>query len=837
MPSSKDERRHFFLGRTGQIEKYTYPKKVVIKTDIPAQNRKQQADRLNSQLTEVNKRRAAIQEEADQYDLESSLGLQITFDSFPGVELAFESLADATQKIELLNVRHHDNQVTATVFVPIEKIHFFEKKIQDYLNERKNKIGRPLDNRKLIDTIQSIRESAFQELWNDDDSALPKNDEHAIWWEIWLPVLDDRIAVLHDFKKIAHSIGIKVSESVLEFPERSILLAFCSKTQISQSSLLISKISEIRRAKETAEFFDTLGKEEQAEWMSELLQRTKFSGDERSPYVCILDSGVNSAHPLISPLLDESDRHVIDPTWSLSDEDGHGTGMAGLSTWGDLTDALESTENINITFRIESVKLLRQPGDNKGKHHGVITADGVSLPEIQAYNRKRIFALALSATDSRDRGRPSAWSSAIDSLCVDYLGENQFPRLMLVCAGNTGDNLVDLMGYPGYNQIQDIHDPGQAWNAITVGGYTRKVNITDSGADDYKPLAPTGGLSPYSTTSTMWDSSMPIKPEVVFEAGNIGKDKYNCIGLNSLKLLTTYHDLSERNFSTFDATSAATALAANFSAKILSEYPSLWPETVRALMVHSARWTEAMRNQLSDPKKTDKKNAQQIVRCVGFGAPNISSALTSLSNSVVMVVEDQIQPFEKKRGKSPSTKDMHLHELPWPKDLLASLGEVEIKMTVTLSYYVEPNPSSRNISSKYRYPSHQLRFDVKRPTESHEEFKSRMTRDAQRSEGGSTNVGNSDPNWLLGEFRHRGSIHKDVWTGSAIDLSERGLIAIYPAMGWWRTRAKLESFNKSARYALIISIEAPEVDIDIYAAIKTLIDSKIETDVSVEILA
>ena len=37
-------------------------------------------------------------------------------------------------------------------------------------------------------------------------------------------------------------------------------------------------------------------------------------------------------------------------------------------------------------------------------------------------------------------------------------------------------------------------------------------------------------------------------------------------------------------------------------------------------------------------------------------------------------------------------------------------------MRVTLSYFIEPNPSQRG-NSRYRYQSHGLRFDVKRPTE------------------------------------------------------------------------------------------------------------------------
>ncbi len=44
-------------------------------------------------------------------------------------------------------------------------------------------------------------------------------------------------------------------------------------------------------------------------------------------------------------------------------------------------------------------------------------------------------------------------------------------------------------------------------------------------------------------------------------------------------------------------TSAATAQAAYLAASILADYPNLWPETVRALIVHSADWTPAMRAQ------------------------------------------------------------------------------------------------------------------------------------------------------------------------------------------------------------------------------------------------
>ena len=120
---------------------------------------------------------------------------------------------------------------------------------------------------------------------------------------------------------------------------------------------------------------------------------------------------------------------------------------------------------------------------------------------------------------------------------------------------------------------------------------------------------------------------------------------------------------------------------------------------------------------------------------------------------------------------------MHLHDLPWPKESLLELGETNVEMTVTLSYFIEPNPSSRGVKGKYSYPSHNLKFDVKRATESLDDFRKRINRLARDEEEGASSK-TTDPDWLLGsQFRHKGSIHKDVWSGTAADLAERGKIA------------------------------------------------------------
>ena len=67
--------------------------------------------------------------------------------------------------------------------------------------------------------------------------------------------------------------------------------------------------------------------------------------------------------------------------------------------------------------------------------------------------------------------------------------------------------------------------------------------------------------------------------------------------------------------------------------------------------------------------------------------------------------------------------------------------------------------------------------------------------------------------------RHRGSLHKDIWRGTAAELASRGFIAVYPAKGWWRTRPAQVRHDLPARYSLIVSIRTPDTDVDLYTPI------------------
>ena len=370
-----------------------------------------------------------------------------------------------------------------------------------------------------------------------------------------------------------------------------------------------------------------------------------------------------------------------------------------------------------------------------------------------------------------------------------------------------------------------IHDPAQAWNALTVGGYTEKARIDAIKYPGWEPLAATGDLAPASCTSLTW-GKWPIKPDIVMEAGNMGRNPAfadpDYID-DALQLLSASRDFATgKPLTSFGDTSGATALAARLAAMAWAKYPNLTPESVRALIVHSAKWTPAMVARFT--AADGSLDLRGLVRCFGHGVPNLQSLLSSLDNSLTLVAESEIQPFfkddqdEQKRVK---TREMRLHPLPWPTEELSALQNTEVTMRVTLSYFVEPSPGARGWTPRYGYQSHGLRFAVRNALESVPTFQQRINRFAR--DDGYEGAGLGDPGWQFGYSNRSltsiGCLHSDMWRGRAVDLASRGHIAVYPTMGWWNKRPHLEGWKRSARYSLIVTIATPGVETDIYTPV------------------
>jgi hypothetical protein len=506
--------------------------------------------------------------------------------------------------------------------------------------------------------------------------------------------------------------------------------------------------------------------------------------------------------------------------------------MAGVALYGNqLPRLLQDDGPVRLGHRLESVKILPPPPvQNDPKLYGAITAQAAYRIESQAPTRLRAFCMAVT-TDGRDRGLPSSWSGEVDQLCSGVRDGHR--RLFFVSAGNVP--LDDRRDYPDVNDTTLVQDPGQAWNAVTVGAFTEHVQYPQETYPDYRPIARAGDLSPCSTTSLTYHTDWPYKPDLVMEGGNTILDPSTgrTDTPEQMSLLTTAHATSGRLLVAFGDTSAATAQAARVAALIHAEYPSFWPETVRALLIHSAEWTPVMKRAFdaAEPKLTDKEKCRARLRRYGYGVPNLRRALHSARSALTLIAPDSLQPFELD-GNDVKTKDMRLHALPWPVRELRALGGAIVTMRVTLSYFIEPRPGRRGQfpRTRHRYQSHGLRFEVMRPLEEIDDFRRRVSK-AAREEGEEYGgpVGDTG-GWMLGPLvRTRGSVQSDWWRGTASDLAECGHVAVRPITGWWREKTDQEHWRRHARYALIISIESTATKIDLYTPVETMIRTEITT--------
>jgi hypothetical protein len=510
--------------------------------------------------------------------------------------------------------------------------------------------------------------------------------------------------------------------------------------------------------------------------------------------------------------------------------------MAGMILHGDLTAALGDASQRELKHRLESVKLIPPDGfdENNPASYGVLTQAAIALPEFAAPTRSRVYCMAVTNLDVSGT-TPSSWSAAVDQAASGSMigDEEDAPkRLIVIAAGNITAEIES-----GKIQPQDnypIEDPAQAWNALTVGGYTDLVDIRDKGYEDWTPMAAAGDLSPHSRTSSAWPQGRaPFKPEVVMEAGNraYNAGRTEALTFASLSLLSTGSDTARTPLVPFEATSAASAQGARLAVRLAADHPEYWPETIRGLIVHSAEWTQPMIDAFAG---TDgKKENYGLVRRFGYGVPDYDRSTASANNHLALFAQADIQPF--KLDGQRKFNECHYYTLPIPADMLEKLENEEVDLKVTLSYFIEPNPGlSANVEPQ-RYQSHGLRFDLRRKGELLDTFKKRVNAAERDDPRKGPRVQSDDNRWLLGpDSISAGSLHCDVWTGPAIELLGRDTLCIKPVNGWWRDRAGKEYVNKQTRYALIVTLKAANVDVDLYTPIKTVVDistTEIETPI------
>jgi hypothetical protein len=770
----------------------------------------------------------------------------------PSYKLAVQSLDTSGGK--LLSVLPSTDQVPdrAVVWLPFDAVPAFFRKIEQFATETTSR-GVPR-NQALVANIAELRLAVLRDLWQEPEQF--PDPEEGRWWEVWLarfePGRSIRNAKASDLgaspetttasarpgatlRAIAREQGWPMAPGLLTFPENVVALVRTSAVELGTILSTSAVPSELHRARVTSEIL-RIEPLDQDEFVAELAGRIN-GADPGASAVCVLDTGVMTGHPLLNASVDRA-LSALDGV-GPADIDGHGTSMAGLALFADLDHDLEETGPVSLRHRLESVKIIRRGRDteNAPEAYPVITAAATAAVEAEQV-RQRVFSMAVTVDDlAGTDGRPTSYSAAFDALAfgtdiarsddgIELLGQPdpRAARLFVVSAGNIREgyqvNHLDVC------DLSRVQNPAQAWNTLTIGAYTELVTPPSAPMfSGWRTVAAAGELSPFSRTSTTFGRSWPVKPDIVLEGGNLLVDSSGThFDQHDHLALVTTSNAPFRLLTTANATSAATAQAARLAAVAMEHYPELWPETVRGLLVHAAEWTSAMQAHFraAGNRKGDRL---RLLRRYGWGVPTEERVLSSAASSVTLMLQDEFLPFES--GSSGlAMRAFRFHELPWPRDRLRDLFGANVRLRVTLSYFVEPNPSSKGWQGRYRYASHGLRFDVKRPTETLEDFRRRLSNAAAREEGGDAvqpETG-ADDRWYIGSrLRNSGSLHADIWTGTGAELADSGYIGITPVGGWWKENNRKDRADLPVRYALLVSLRTEEVTTDIYTPIATQI--------------
>jgi hypothetical protein len=771
----------------------------------------------------------ALEVERQNAGLNDCAGAFIDVKFVPNEDFPLKSLTDASAQIELVTVTElAPNLAQATLFVPDGKLKVLERKIEAFAPNDPTKARRNLP---LVSSLESIRRSVARSFWTEPTEPFP-SEPGELWWEVWLRGMNPE-----RFRTHAKFLMMRVSDRTLRFPDRTVVLVRASVQQMTRSAELLDSIAELRRAPPLDLELLELDASTERELALDLQKRAEPAPVD-APAVCLLDTGVDFDHPLLRAALPRDKVHTCfgeDVRDSFGTGDWHGTGSAGLALYGlTLDSALLGSETWQHTHHLESVKYIPSRGENEPDLYGEITKEAIAHAEIRNPHRKRVFVNTVTA-ERIAAGEPSSWSAAVDQLCAGVDAEDEVRRLIVLAAGNVHPS--SGYAHPDTNHLEVVQDPGQAWNALSIGTYTERITVKDRAYVGWMPIAAAGGLSPTARTTLAWiDTSRmapPVfKPDFVCEGGNWAVERPGTMPapIDSLTPISTRRrdGLQSRLLARFGASSGAAALAGNLAVQLQAKYPQMWPETVRALLVHSCRYTAAMEATFREFSK--RKQVERRLRCFGYGVPDVERAKYSARNELTLVLERQIQPFcidpIDKKGK---TNEMHLHRLPWPEGLLETLGALQVRLRVTLSYFIEPNPGKRGVSGDARtqivdparYPSFGLRFEVTKAGETPEVLLARVNA-ADRSGDESTKGDLAE--WDLGNLRKRGSIHSDVWRGTAAALADKHSVAVFPTSGWWRFRNKNpEICERKARYALVVSIETDDESVDVYTPVMNAI--------------
>lgn len=434
---------------------------------------------------------------------------------------------------------------------------------------------------------------------------------------------------------------------------------------------------------------------------------------EDDPLVCVVDSGVVAGHPLLANwVIEERDFETGEDT--PIDLNGHGTSVAGLAVYGDISQCMERNE-WRPKVRICSAKVLRNDPETEKAvfpdEHRIEKTIEDAIRYFVTERGCRIFNLSVgSELEIYRNGRQFPWAEKLDELA------RELDVVIVVSAGNRSDPPIpdkvhtrEQFQQAVRNQLlstdQRVCNLATAALALTVGAIARSdalgphqedrgIRLRDSFAG-----SPAGAPAPFTRTGpgyTMDAKKTATKPDVVHYGGNYAlqvlvggsprwADNYILLGEPTIRRERDGRFIGAEIGTSFACphVSHAAAIAAASLEAALGQPPSA--NLIRALVGSAARVPPCGEDWLIDEEKA--------LRLVGYGLCSEDDLIWSKMNRVQLVAMDEMEEDR-----------LHIYRVPVPEVFLSAKGKRGI--TVALAY------DSPVRSSRREYLARTMWFEV-----------------------------------------------------------------------------------------------------------------------------
>lgn len=362
-----------------------------------------------------------------------------------------------------------------------------------------------------------------------------------------------------------------------------------------------------------------------------------INANEVLPIIGIIDTGISDQTPLKSILIGVNGEFDITGTGSFIDESDHGTGVAAFAAFGNKLIPDYKGEVI-ADAKLLSLKILN---GRRGAISQSATIDLIRKAH-EVYN-VRIFTLTIGYADFplKDNQEFSTYAKLLDQV------SSELDILIFISTTNHIFQIQGVQDYPVkfLSQNANIAPPAESMNNITIGSIAD--NFENSELQNFA-LSKTFpaiysrklhyNFDDEDTFNAQTANHYFRKPDILTPGGDytevrmLGEIGYDNGSEAGIEILSS--DLHERTFKQI-GTSYATPIAANIAAKLVSQYPNLDMQTIKALLINGS-------NEIETGSEFKAFSNNQKKRIMGYGTPDIETILFSDDNKATLIIEDEI---------------------------------------------------------------------------------------------------------------------------------------------------------------------------------------------------